>query len=67
MTKRKAPCYKCERRSEGCHSKCEAYIEYKTACEADYDMRKAHATLVGYEAKRTEKMRKQWERKQQIK
>lgn len=25
-----APCYKCEKREPGCHSKCHAYREFRT-------------------------------------
>lgn len=28
---RKSPCFKCEKRSEGCHSSCEEYIEFAQA------------------------------------
>lgn len=30
-----SPCYGCERRSDGCHSICEAYIDFRRICDAE--------------------------------
>lgn len=67
MTKRHSPCYKCDRRSEGCHSGCEEYMAYQAECRANYNARKAAVDVIGYEIKRNAIKRKQWERKQQTK
>ena len=30
MTNNKAPCFNCQNRQVGCHSKCHGYLEYQT-------------------------------------
>ena len=67
MTKRKSPCYKCDRRCEGCHGSCEDYKAYQAECRADYSARKAAVDVIGYEIKRDISLKRQWERKQQTK
>ena len=64
---RKSPCYKCSERAIGCHGKCEKYQDYQMACRAEYSVRLAHSDVMTYEARREEKVRKQWERKEQMK
>lgn len=34
----KVPCYGCEERQVGCHSKCEKYIAYRKALDAKNEM-----------------------------
>ena len=36
----KAPCYKCEKRSPGCHSECELYAEWRKSYTAEAEMAK---------------------------
>ena len=35
MQKVKSKCYKCDRRHPGCQDKCEDYLAWKAACDAE--------------------------------
>lgn len=67
MLPRKSPCYRCEERTEGCHGKCDKYAQYRADCKAEYSARIAHSEVVAYTAKKDERVKKQWERKAQMK
>ena len=48
MTNLKAPCYKCEKRSIGCHSDCPLYLEYRKTREKIVEGRRERVCLDSY-------------------
>lgn len=34
-----SPCKDCEKREQGCHGKCQAYIDYRKKCDEDIKRR----------------------------
>ena len=56
------PCYKCEDREVGCHSKCEKYQEFASRRKSIGDLKRSQFDATGYDVDKDLKRRKQWHR-----
>lgn len=58
----KASCYKCEKRTSDCHSKCEKYIQFKAERDAELkELRKARSKagdMYGYQIQKYKRLGK---------
>lgn len=56
------PCYGCEQRTCGCHSKCERYMEYKDERERAKKVKDVDAVYLGYAKYRSERIKDRFEK-----